>query len=154
LDAMLDRLRTRWSNTTASVCATTDPVSELGYLPICAVAPSSCTFASPVLDEPGPNNDLLDCLACKIRESMTGAAVRLYADQPVQNTCHQAIGSRGTWYLRRMLRRLKRCQKHGDTISLAECLSEPSTAMRSDLDLASWRSASVDACAATNPITS
>src|SRR5690554_2185428 len=88
------RLRTRWSKATATVCADTDFASDLGYLGTCAAAPSSCTFATPVLDALGPRNDVLDCLACRIEETLDAVGAKLLANQPVRHACHETIGRR------------------------------------------------------------
>lgn len=150
------RLRTRWSKATATVCADTDFASDLGYLGTCAAAPSSCTFATPVLDALGPRNDVLDCLACRIEETLDAVGAKLLANQPVRHACHETIGRRGVKLLRRVLVELHRCPARKDK-SIAACFGQPGVAKRLakllDRRLAAWRAASVAACT-TSPIDS
>src|SRR5262249_1539075 len=61
--SVLDSLRGQWGTDTAGPCAGVDVRTTLGYADQCGAAPSSCQFASPVLDAAGNNNDVLDCLA-------------------------------------------------------------------------------------------
>lgn len=145
-----DAMRARWTSETAAACAGTDLASDLGYLATCAAAPSGCTFSTAALDAPGPRNDLLDCLGCRITESLTGAGVKLYADQPVRNACHQTVGGRGVGFAKKLLRMLKACQVD-EQKSVAACLSAPANAAKRARLLEGWREASVAACAGSDP---
>lgn len=148
--AARETLRARWANDTATACAGVALGPNLGYLSTCAAAPSSCTFATSELDAPGPRNDLLDCLACRLDESLGGVGAELFADAPIRNACHQAIGGRGLGVVKKMLRMLKACQVERQ-VSIAACLSRPGNSAKRDRLLAGWRAASVDACATFDP---
>jgi hypothetical protein len=144
-------LRAEWADQAVPSCASTDVHSDLGYYATCADAPSTCVFSSSPLSAPGPRNDLLDCLQCRIEESVTGAAVRLFDDAAPIDACHRAIGKKGVQTMRAMIGPLVKCQQQGRT-SIAECLAAPAATNKLAMLLGKWRTAAETACATIDPI--
>jgi hypothetical protein len=149
--ARLDAKLPRWHARVARACASVDAHSVLGYLDTCGPADASCGFATPSVAAPGAENDLVDCLACKLEGRLHGAGRKLFADRPLGGACHASIAEPGLALMRDVLGELKRCLRSPDALSIAGCLSEPERRARiADATLA-WRSRAIAACQGTNP---
>jgi hypothetical protein len=142
--ARLDGKRTEWGTEASPVCAGVELRRDLGYFETCGAPPSSCIFASTVLDLPGGTNDVLDCLACRLTETLSGAGVKLYADRAESNICHGAIG-RGLDAVRSLLQQTDGCVKQPGATSLAACFTP---------DLAAWRAQAEMDCMGRDPFAS
>ncbi len=151
LPARLSSSRERWGKRAARHCRDVDVFRTLGYHATCGVAPSQCTFRASTLDAPGGANDLLDCLACRIQESVADIGPRLYADVSEEHACHSRIGAGGVRYTRALLGALFQCQLDKRT-SIAECLSDDQVDDLLSDKRAIWTRKSRQACKSTNPI--
>jgi sugar lactone lactonase YvrE len=120
----LARSRARWAKQAVPACAGVDLKSDLGYFETCGAPPSPCTFASAELDAPGDGNDLLDCLACRMKDALGSAGGALFAGQPVTTACHRAIGARGFKILRSLVGDLHDCAQRPGSASLAACMAD------------------------------
>ncbi len=151
LPERLSQTRERWGTWAGRRCQGINVFRDLGYHATCGVAPSACTFTTSSLDAPGEDNDLLDCLACRIEEAVSDLGPRLYANAPVENSCHDRVGDGGVRYAAALLRTLKYCQHHGRT-SIAECLVDRANDDRLEGKRTTWQATTAQACQFTNPI--
>lgn len=149
----IPRLRAKWGAQVAAACATTAVPHELGYLGTCAAAPSACTFPTPVLDAPGDQNDVLDCLACRMTESIRNTAATLVADRPAVNHCHTALGGGGLRLLRLTVKAIGDCVRSGQGQSIAACLGLPAVSTKLDAVRTRWRARAQAVCAGVDPFT-
>jgi sugar lactone lactonase YvrE len=136
--------RAAWATLVAGTCAGTSVHATLGYLPVCGLASAPCAFDAGTVDAPGADNDLLDCLACQMREETARAATALFADRPATAACHQAIGAGAFQILKDVLQQARTCLEQPEAPSIAACFA-PS--------FAAWRAAAVATCGAINPFT-
>src|SRR5262245_26946412 len=161
-DADLAHQRELWSRRTARKCATTSLASDLGYYDTCGSdrRPGSCSFPSAVLDAPGDDNDLLDCLACQVRGGVRQMVSSLFAGHSLAATgvaaeigCEQALALRGLDAFRTVNDQLVRCLKRRRGTSIAACMDDPTVAATVNASIASWRSQAVADCAGVDPFT-
>lgn len=141
-----------WRKRATRACDAVDPGPDLGYLPVCAEAESSCAFASPVLDAPGERNDLIDCLACRVDESLRRAGGRLLAERPTQGACHRAIARGGLRVLEATVRELQACLRRDDAVSIAGCLGNETRRARLERHATRWRTAAATTCGPIDPV--
>src|SRR5581483_1108465 len=134
--------RAAWATTASPQCTNVDLRHHLGYLETCGAAPSSCTFPSVVLDAPGSSNDVLDCLACRIKETLGAVGVKLYDDQPEHNACHGAIATAGLAAMRNLLEQTNACLQQPTATTLASCFTP---------DFTMWRMEAENACMGSDP---
>jgi sugar lactone lactonase YvrE len=137
-------IRTQWGSDTAAPCTGVDLRTVLGYPETCGAAPSTCTFASPVRDAAGANNDVLDCLACRTKEQLTTSAVAMYAGQDAAEPCRDAIGNGSLDVLRTTLEAAHACVDQAGVTSVAACWAPA---------FIGWRAQAVSACAGVDPFT-
>ena len=140
----LGGVRTQWGSDTAAPCTGVALRTMLGYDERCGVAPSTCTFASPVRDAAGTGNDVLDCLACRIAEHLRTSAQQIYAGQDAVEPCRSAIGNGSVAVLRATLDAANTCAQQGTVSSVAACWTP---------DFTAWRAQASTACAGVNPFT-
>ena len=138
----LDAVRTQWTATVGTECTGVNLRSHLGYPEVCGATPSSCTFPSTALDVPGASNDVLDCLACRIREQLQVSATSLYADRDATEQCRDALGNGAIGALRTTLQQVASCVQQPGLQSVAACFT-PS--------MSAWRSQAQTSCAGVDP---
>jgi len=124
---------------------------RLGYLATCAPPVSSCSFPSPVIDAVGPQNDLLDCLACQIEDRLRSTGVLLFADGSSANTCQGALGRAGLGILELLVDHIHRCLERGQSESIAGCLADPALAAKEADKVEAWRASAESECRAVDP---
>jgi len=88
--ARLDGAVAAWRADAVAACATIDPLATLGYPALCSGVPpepvNSCQYSAPPctmpaasgLDGAGPDDDVLDCLECRVEEAGLAVARELY----------------------------------------------------------------------------
>jgi serine/threonine-protein kinase len=138
----LDAVRTQWTTTVGTSCNGLDLQIDLGYPEVCGAAPSLCTFPSAGLDAPGPSNDVLDCLACRIEEQLRTSATSLYANLGATEPCRQSLGDGASQVLRSTLQQLASCVQQSGLHSVAGCFAP---------DVTAWRSQAQTSCAGVDP---
>src|SRR6185295_16669791 len=81
----LDAAMAAWRDDAVAACGTIDPLTSFGYPSLCSGVPpepiNSCRYSAPpctlpaagALSGTGPDDDLLDCLGCRVEE--TGLAI-------------------------------------------------------------------------------
>ncbi|MBM4244455.1 MAG: hypothetical protein FJ148_11665 [Deltaproteobacteria bacterium] len=128
----------RWRARVARACVGIDAHAVLGYLDTCGPADSPCGFAAPAVEAAGPNNDIVDCLACKVEERLRGVGCKLLADRPLGGACHASIAEPGLALLRDILGELNRCLRAPGALSIAGGLSEPERRTRIATATTAW----------------
>ena len=90
IGARLDTALAAWRADAVAACGTTDPFATFGYPTLCSGVPpepiNSCQYAAPActmtaaggLDGAGPDDDVLDCLDCRVEEAALAVARELY----------------------------------------------------------------------------
>lgn len=136
--------RAAWGAQVAPACDDVSVHGDLGYLATCGLAPAPCTFEGSGLDSPGPDDDLLDCLACRVRHGVTKAATALFANRAASTTCHQAIGAGAFEVLRGAVQQARACLDAPGAVSVAACVAPAFQA---------WRASVLAACGTLNPFT-
>ncbi|HLY36479.1 MAG TPA: hypothetical protein VKU61_00485 [Candidatus Binatia bacterium] len=161
-DAELAGERARWSRRAARECAHSTVGADLPYYATCDsdVLPGRCAFPSPVLDAPGADNDVLDCLACQMRAWVSDVTIALFGGHPLPDasagaeaTCARAIATGGVTALRTLTGELGRCLGHRRGTSIAVCIDDPGLRARVDSVTATWRAQAVTACTGVDPFT-
>ena len=138
----LNNLRTQWGNDTAAPCTGVDLRTTLGYPERCGVAPSGCTFTSPLRDQAGGSNDVLDCLACRIKEQLVTSATSMSGGQPATEPCREAISRGSLAVLEDTLDAAYGCVLASTVTSVASCWT-PS--------FGAWRAQAASACSGVDP---
>ncbi len=149
--ALLDRSRTNWARRAGPACAGVELQAWLGYLATCAPPVSSCSFPSPVIDAVGPQNDLLDCLACRIEDRLRSTGVLLFANGSSANICQGALGRAGLGILELLLDHIHSCLERGQSESIAGCLADPALAAKEADKVEAWRASAESECRAVDP---
>ena len=155
----LVRARRRWGAAARAACAGVDVATRFAYHTTCAPTPadcigttcihpdSACTFPTVRLDRSGADNDILDCVACQIREEMRDLGSVLFGDGSGPSPCRAALGGGGTAALRAVFSELHGCLQDPSAVSIAGCLSDPSRASRIEETMAAWRTQAENRCA-------
>jgi hypothetical protein len=140
-----------WRERVERACAGVDVHSELGYPATCGPPDASCGFATAALLAPGAENDLLDCLECRVAGRVRSVSTKLFADRPVDGACREAIGVPGHELVSAILGELNACLGEADAISIAGCLSDPDRRARLSGRVLAWRSDAQARCAGADP---
>lgn len=150
-DRRLEQRRRAWRKRATHACMGVALRRDLAYFETCAAPPSTCTFASAVVDAAGPQNDLIDCLACRTEEQLQAVGSLLFAEQSIHHACQETIGQQGTAILRRLIEQLRSCLNRRGSESIAVCLSKPADATRVRDLVTEWRTSSEATCAGLDP---
>lgn len=134
--------RAQWGIDTAAPCSGVDLRKDLGYNEICGAPPSNCTWPSAVLDSPYGGDDLLDCLACRIKEQLQTAAQAMYAGQRAIEPCRDAIGNGALAVVRSTINAAHACLNDPAANSVASCWTP---------DFSAWRPRAESTCAGIDP---
>jgi len=89
IGARLDTALAGWREDAVAACGTTDPFATLGYPTLCSGVPpepiNSCAYSAPsctlppatAIDAAGPDDDLMDCLDCRVEDAGLAVAREL-----------------------------------------------------------------------------
>jgi len=146
------RLKSRWEADAVAACAGVDIFHELGYLTTCGPAGSSCGFSATALAAAGGQNDLIDCLSCRIDESMDRFARTLVPGILHPSPCARQLAPPGAALAIQTWRELSSCLGADGAVSIAACLADPERRARFGAKVADWRSKVEDACGSTNVV--
>jgi DNA-binding beta-propeller fold protein YncE len=157
-DATVALERARWARIVQRRCVGTALGSALGYSSACSGMLGFCRFPTPVLDAPGENDDVLDCIACQMREEIRRMTVKLFQGERLWNgpadprrACVEALGVPGFEVLRLLNAEVARCLRKRRSPSIAACLDDPRVAGRVEAAMAQWRAGAVAVCGALDP---